>query len=155
MNSSHLMHFLTTFVSAMLVGCTSFCTKVNYTRLTYVSLFPRQCTWNSSLTYNFLACLKRFIARRGKPSSVWSYHGTNFVGTNLVLKKLYALLLSKSYLYLLPEFIPERAPHFGGLREAAVKSFKTHLFRVVRNVLTQMKACLNSRPLGTGYLTSQ
>ena len=56
-------------------------------------------------------------------------------------------------------FIPKRAPHFGGLWEAAVKSFKTHLVRVIGNsklnfeemttVLTQVEACLNSRLLGT------
>ena len=28
----------------------------------------------------FIATLRRFIARRGKPSLVWSDHGTNFVG---------------------------------------------------------------------------
>lgn len=55
------------------------------------------------------------------------------------------------------KFIPEHAPHFGGLWEAAVKSIKTHLKRVIRDVnltfeelttlLTQVEACLNSRPI--------
>ena len=55
------------------------------------------------------------------------------------------------------KFSPEHAPHIGGLWEAAVKSMKTHLRRVLSNtkltfeeftsVLTQIEACLNSRPL--------
>ena len=55
------------------------------------------------------------------------------------------------------EVIPEHAPHFGGLWEVAVKSVKTHLCHVVSHhkltfeefstVLTQIEACLNSRPL--------
>ena len=54
-------------------------------------------------------------------------------------------------------FIPERAPHFGCLWEAAVKSFKTHLAQVAANVkltfeelatvLVQIEACVNSMPL--------
>lgn len=31
-------------------------------------------------TESFLACLRRFIARRGKPTLMWSDHSTNFVG---------------------------------------------------------------------------
>ena len=63
-------------------------------------LFPcqlRQFTWNlSDLSAGCsIACLRRFIARRGKPSSIWSDHGTNFVGANPVLKELYVFLLSK------------------------------------------------------------
>ena len=53
----------------------------------------------------------------------------------------------------------EHALHFGGLWEAAVKSFKYHLHRVVgevkltymykelSTVLAQIEDCLNSRPL--------
>ena len=54
-------------------------------------------------------------------------------------------------------FIPEHSPHFGGIWEAAVKSTKTHLKRIVGSVkltyeelstvLTQIEAVLNSRPL--------
>uniref|UniRef100_A0A182WG73 DUF5641 domain-containing protein n=1 Tax=Anopheles minimus TaxID=112268 RepID=A0A182WG73_9DIPT len=55
------------------------------------------------------------------------------------------------------KFIPPRSPNFGGLWEAAVKSFKTHLKPTIGNtiltyeelttLLTQIEACLNSRPL--------
>ena len=55
------------------------------------------------------------------------------------------------------KFNPERAPHFGGLWEAAVKSLKLHLKKVLGEskltfeeyyaVLTQVEACLDSRPL--------
>ena len=54
-------------------------------------------------------------------------------------------------------FSPERAPHFGGLWEALVKSLKFHLQRVMGNyrftfeelttMLCQIEMCLNSRPL--------
>ncbi|KMQ88133.1 hypothetical protein RF55_12431 [Lasius niger] len=54
-------------------------------------------------------------------------------------------------------FNPPAASHFGGLWEAVVKSAKHHLRRVIGNatltfeemttLLTQIEACLNSRPL--------
>ena len=120
-------------------------------------------------TEAFIAALRRFIARRGHPSLIWSDHGTNFVGANRELKELAELaelLETQKTQKIVSEFcttkkiewkfIPERAPHFGGLWEAAVKSTKTHLRRIVSNVrltyeefstvLTQIEACLNSRP---------
>ncbi|XP_055527033.1 uncharacterized protein LOC129719667 [Wyeomyia smithii] len=55
------------------------------------------------------------------------------------------------------KFIPPRAPHFGGLWEAAVKSAKFHLLKEIGNhsltredlitLLAQVQMMLNSRPL--------
>ena len=118
-------------------------------------------------TEAFIACLRRFIARRGKPSTIWSDHGTNFVGANGEIKEFVKFLNEQKNIKRVSEFcssqeinwnfIPEHAPHFGRLWEAAVKSLKTHLKKVTFNVkltfeeactlLTQIEACLNSRPL--------
>ena len=40
----------------------------------------------------FIATLRRFISRRGKPSLIWSDNGTNFVGTSRELQELADLL---------------------------------------------------------------
>ena len=115
----------------------------------------------------FIACLRRFVARRGKPSLIWCDHGTNFVGEKRKLKKFFEFLGQQKTQGIISEFcstqnlewrfIPEHAPHFGGLWEAAAKSMKTHLKCVVATVkltfeefvtvLTQIEACLNSSPL--------
>ena len=83
----------------------------------------------------FIASLRRFIARRGKPSTSWSDHGTNFVGAAREIKEFIEFLEKQKMQDFISEFcsaqnivwkfIPERAPHFGGLWEAAVKSLKT------------------------------
>ena len=59
--------------------------------------------------------------------------------------------------YIQWKFIPQHSPHFGGIWEAAVKSFKFHFRRIVGDVrltyeeaytiLTQIEGCLNSCPL--------
>ena len=115
----------------------------------------------------FIAALRRFVARRGHPTLMWSDNGTNFVGADRELKEMYEFLSQRnvqdtivsfcSSLSVEWKFIPEHSPHFGGLWEAAVKSTKKHLRRVMGDhkltfeelstVLTQIEACLNSRPL--------
>ena len=115
----------------------------------------------------FIAALRRFIARRGKPTKIWSDHGTNFVGAAREIRELVLFLQEQMAQGAISDFcatqgiewsfIPERAPHFGGLWEAAVKSLKYHLKRIIGDtkltfeefttVLTQVEACLNSRPL--------
>ena len=107
----------------------------------------------------FIACLKHFIARYGLPSLIWSDNGTNFIGAARELKELYQLP-SNHYLSdkkITWKFIPQHIPHFGGIWKAAVKSMKSYLKRILGDVrltyeelstlLTQIEACLNSRPL--------
>ena len=92
----------------------------------------------------FIACLRRFVSRCGYPSLLWSDHGTNFVGANRELKELNDILKEQKAQKSISEFcsakniewkfIPEHSPHFGGIWEAAVKSFKNHLKRIVGEV---------------------
>ena len=86
----------------------------------------------------FIAALRRFISCRGKPSLLWSDHGSNFVGTAQDLGDLVKFLSHQqtqgevssfcTFQNIQWKFIPSHAPHCGGLQEAAVKSLKTHAF---------------------------
>lgn len=113
----------------------------------------------------FLAAFKRFVARRGKCSHLWSDKGTNFQGASKELKTLWqeAKLDIPGHLEeIFAEdgtqwhFNPPYSPNFGGLWEAGVKSVKYHLNRILNGnmtfeemstILCQIEACLNSRPL--------
>ncbi|XP_055522986.1 uncharacterized protein LOC129717167 [Wyeomyia smithii] len=101
------------------------------------------------------------------PSEIHSDNGTNFQGANNTLLELYHLFDNKrtqeaitnecSQHRIQWHFIPPRAPSFGGLWEAAVKTAKTSLakilgstqlsFKVYATVLSQIEANMNSRPL--------
>ncbi|GFW58433.1 integrase catalytic domain-containing protein [Trichonephila clavipes] len=73
------------------------------------------------------------MARRGKCAKLFSNNGKNFVGASNEIKKLLEIVRKpdeKLANYLAAEgiewkFIPARSPNFGGLWEAAIKSFKT------------------------------
>lgn len=120
---------------------------------------------SSLSTDSFMQCFRRFVSRRGKPSSVYSDNGTNFVGAHSLLKELGMFLKTNENELsslaakneLIWHFIPSYSPHFGGIWERAVRSVKFHLRRILgNNVLTfedfatflaQIECVLNSRPI--------
>lgn len=119
-------------------------------------------------TSAFLSALRRFVARRGRIQEIHSDNGTAFKGAANSLHRIYEMLklnnADRENVFrwcadqeIIWRFIPPRAPHFGGLWEAAVKSCKYHLLREISNtsltiedmmtLLAQIEMCLNSRPL--------
>lgn len=112
----------------------------------------------------FIDAFKRFVARKGGVSDLYSDNGSNFVGADRILqdhlKQLNDDPLVQNYFARKGttwHFNPPASPHHGGLWEAGVKSIKYHLRRLVRDlvftfeemttILSQIEACLNSRPL--------
>lgn len=114
----------------------------------------------------FLAALRRMAARRGAPRHIYCDNGTNFVGASRILQQeflnLQAILDEDFYSQVTEmaiefHFNAPSWPSAGGLWESAVKSLKHHLRRVVgeqkltyeeyATLLSQIEACLNTRPL--------
>lgn len=106
-------------------------------------------------TEAFLCAFRRFIARRGRCSNIFSDCGTNFVGAQKQIFSLFQHATESEGIEW--RFHPPSAPHFSGLAEAGVKSVKTHLRRIIGEqvltfeefytVLVQIEALLNSRPI--------
>lgn len=119
-------------------------------------------------TASFLAALRRMCSRRGVPKNIYSDNGTNFVGASRLLKQEYREIIASinpnaisdiNNMEIHWHFNAPVWPNAGGLWEAAVKSLKYHLKRVLGHqkltyeefttLLCQIEACLNSRPLCT------
>lgn len=135
--------------------------------------FTSKAVYLELVTDLFYDCFNRLIARRGLPRTVYSDNATNVIGASRCLKELqdrfniqnqifrsvdqanFTLVDAPKYLYII--CIPPRAPHFGGLWEAAVKQTKFLLIWAVGNVLLSaeetttllagVEAVPNSRPI--------
>ena len=122
---------------------------------------------SSLSTEDFMATLRRFTARRGCPAEIYSDNETNFLGAREEIRELQKFTESKKTKEAITNFttsnqiqwhhIPPRAPHFGGLWEAAVKAMKVLLRKNLQphalkydelyTLLTEVESILNSRPL--------
>ena len=114
-----------------------------------------------------LSAIRRFTSRRGLPKVIYSNNGTNFIGARNELMEIQRSLARQAGQDDLEDYcanigiswvkIPTRAPHFGGLWEAGVKSIKRLLrrqmgrivlnFEELATILAQIEQILNSRPL--------
>jgi len=109
----------------------------------------------------FLASLDRFVARRGIPAPIFSDFSTNYVGAARQLKSLFQDAATQETLHTPVPcqwiFNPPAAPHFNGIWEAAIKSTKSHLTKVIGiqvytleellTLITRVEGVLNSQPL--------
>ena len=98
---------------------------------------------------------------------MYSDQGTIFVGANNDINRIYEFLQQNQERIVrcgtLENFTwhlnPAQSSHFGGLREAGIKSVKTHLSKILGDhpytyeqhatLLAEISACSNSRPLGS------
>lgn len=134
------------------------------------------CEWIWDLTSKaFVRGFQRFQSVRNPCRELWSDNASTFVGANKELRQMVKSWQNGdediSKMSVKWNFISPRAPHQGGIWEAAVKSMKHHLHRVVgqqilnveewQTLLAQISQVMNSRPLvpmsddpeDLGYLT--
>lgn len=114
-------------------------------------------------TDGFIQALRRFIARRGRPEVVYTDNGTNFVGTENLMKRLDWEEISKhtSARRIKWIFNPPSAPWWGGWWERLVAMVKQLLrrnlgrrildYEEMNTILCDCEQVINSRPLT--YLT--
>lgn len=110
-------------------------------------------------TETFLLAFHRFVARRGKPSIVYSDNGTNFTGSanifaSIDFDKIFTQAKEQRIIW---KFIPPAAPWWGGWWERLVGMMKNVLKKTLGKaslnneemitVLCNCEAILNDRPL--------
>lgn len=83
-------------------------------------------------TQAFISCLKRFIARRGKPDQIHCDNGKNFVGANNELGRILRSDIKRVHDFGANEgikfiFNPPYSPTLGGIWERSIGSAKHHL----------------------------
>ncbi len=128
-----------------------------FTCATYRAIHLELC---SSLTTEvFIAALRRFVARRGRPSTIYSDNGLNFVGCSNALKKVdwkkitdFATVTQIRW-----KFNPPTAAWWGGFWERMIGVVKQLLRSVLGSarvtneelstLLCDVESVVNSRPL--------
>jgi len=112
-------------------------------------------------TEAFMDALSCFMGRRGRPSTIYSDNGTNFVGSHNALKELDWKRIKEVYAMdqILWKFNPPSAPWWGGFWERLVRSVKDLLKRSLgKSTLSyeklytwicEIEGIVNGRPLTT------
>lgn len=112
---------------------------------------------------SFIAFFEQFLARRGRCERMFSDNGTSFIGAEKEIARAYAKWQADGTVDRIANkgtewtFMTPAAPHQGGIYEAAVKSMKYHLKRIIGarimeyqqfvTMLAGIEAILNSRPI--------
>ena len=112
-----------------------------------------------------MRAFKRFVARRGTPTVIFSDNGRTFKGASEEVKEFVSFLCQEfAHPGVKWKFSVELAPWWGGFWERLVRSVKEPLRKVLgREVIgydelvttvTEVEAVVNCRPLGYLYLDS-
>jgi len=109
-----------------------------------------ELTESLSLSDCILA-IRRFVARRGLPSVIYSDNAKTFVAARFEVQKVYGHLAPKW------NFIVPRSPWWGGWWERLIRSVKLALRKTLNlnyvskseleTILVEIESCINSRPL--------
>lgn len=111
-------------------------------------------------THGFIRCLKRFIARRGRPMKFYSDNGRSFVSASKWLKNIMKDEKTQDYLAhhnILWQFNLSRAPWWGGQYERIVGVVKQAFYKAIgraslkfdelEEVILDVEIAVNNRPL--------
>ena len=134
-----------------------------FTCMTYRAIHVEKL--NSLDTDSFINGFRRFMARRGTPSKVWSDNGTNFVGGSPdLIRSLQALDESKLYKFGLERdiqwyFNTPHASHMGGVWERQIRTIRRILTSLlnehkdkvtdetIETLFCEVESMINSRPM--------